>query len=307
MEKQAYFQVEEQEVSLRLDKYLFDKLSDFSFSRSFIQKLIKDKFVLVDGKEEKSNCKLKYGQHIEVTIPEPEEVEIIPENIPLDILYEDNDLLIVNKPKNMVVHPSAGHMSGTLVNAVMYHCKDSLSGINGEIRPGIVHRIDKDTTGSLIICKNDETHIAIAEQIKVHSVNRIYRGIVSGHFKEPEGRVEGNIGRHPTDRKKMAIVPGGKSAVTHYSVIQEFKAASYVEFKLETGRTHQIRVHMASMGHPLLGDILYGNPKNPYHLLGQALHAMTIGFVHPRTGEYIEVSAPLPDYFETLMAKLQRQ
>lgn len=307
MEKNAHFQVEEQEVSLRLDKFLFNKLSNFSFSRSFIQKLIKDKFVLVDGREEKSNYKLKCGQNIEVTIPEPEEVEIVPENIPLDILYEDNDLLIVNKPKDMVVHPSAGHVSGTLVNAVMYHCKDSLSGINGEIRPGIVHRIDKDTTGSLIVCKNDETHIAIAQQIKVHSVKRIYRGIVSGRFKEPEGRVEGNIGRHPTDRKKMAVVPGGKNAVTHYRVILEFPAASYVEFSLETGRTHQIRVHMASIGHPLLGDMLYGNPKNPYHLLGQALHAMTIGFVHPRTGEYLEVSAPLPEYFETLMAKLQRQ
>ena len=306
MDNIIHFQVEEQEVDYRLDKYLFNKLTDFSFSRSFIQKLIKDKFVFVDGREAKSNSKLKYGQKIEVVMPQPKETEILPENIPLDVLYEDSDLLIVNKPKNMVVHPSKGHITGTLVNAVMFHCKDSLSGINGEIRPGIVHRIDKDTTGSLIICKNDETHIAIAEQIKVHSVKRIYRGILLGHLKEPEGKVEGNIGRHPTDRKKMAIVPEGKSAITHYRVIREFSNASYVEFQLETGRTHQIRVHMASIGHPLLGDVLYGSQKNPYHLAGQALHAMTIGFIHPKTGEYMEVSAPLPEYFEKLLLTLDR-
>ena len=306
MDNIIHFQVEEKEVDYRLDKYLFNKLTDFSFSRSFIQKLIKDKFVFVDGREAKSTCKLKYGQKIEVVMPQPKETEILPENIPLDVLYEDSDLLIVNKPKNMVVHPSKGHITGTLVNAVMFHCKDSLSGINGEIRPGIVHRIDKDTTGSLIICKNDETHIAIAEQIKVHSVKRIYRGILLGHLKEPEGKVEGNIGRHPTDRKKMAIVPEGKSAITHYRVIREFSNASYVEFQLETGRTHQIRVHMASIGHPLLGDVLYGSQKNPYHLAGQALHAMTIGFIHPKTGEYMEVSAPLPEYFEKLLLTLDR-
>ncbi|MCI8876978.1 MAG: RluA family pseudouridine synthase [Lachnospiraceae bacterium] len=306
MDNIIHFQVEEQEVDYRLDKYLFNKLTDFSFSRSFIQKLIKDKFVFVDEREAKSNYKLKYGQNIEVVMPQPKETEILPENIPLDVLYEDSDLLIVNKPKNMVVHPSKGHITGTLVNAVIFHCKDSLSGINGEIRPGIVHRIDKDTTGSLIICKNDETHIAIAEQIKVHSVKRIYRGILLGHLKEPEGKVEGNIGRHPTDRKKMAIVPEGKSAITHYRVIREFSNASYVEFQLETGRTHQIRVHMASIGHPLLGDVLYGSQKNPYHLAGQALHAMTIGFIHPKTGEYMEVSAPLPEYFEKLLLTLDR-
>lgn len=300
------FKVEEPEVGFRLDKYLFEKLSEFSFSRSFLQRLIKENFVFVDEKTEKSNYKLKLGQSIEVTVPEPEETEIVPEDIPLDILYEDSDLLIVNKPKNMVVHPSAGHYSGTLVNAVMYHCKDSLSGINGEIRPGIVHRIDKDTTGSLIICKNDETHIAIAEQIKVHSVKRIYRGIVSGHVRETEGTVEGDIGRHPTDRKKMAIVSGGRHAVTHYRVLAQFANASYMEFKLETGRTHQIRVHMASIGHPLLGDTVYGNQKNPYHLQGQALHAMMIGFIHPGTGEYMEVSAPLPEYFQELIQRLDK-
>ena len=206
----------------------------------------------------------------------------------------------------MVVHPSAGHYTGTLVNAIMFHCKGSLSGINGEIRPGIVHRIDKDTTGSLIICKNDESHLKIAEQIKEHSVKRIYRGIVSGTLKESEGTVEGNIGRHPIDRKKMALVTkGGKPAITHYRVLEQFKNAAYMEFRLETGRTHQIRVHMASIGHPLLGDTVYGNAKNPYKLNGQTLHAMTIGFIHPTTGEYLEVSAPIPEYFNALIKKLR--
>lgn len=292
------------DINLRLDKYLSVKQPDLS--RSFLQKLIKDGQVTVDGKQQKANFKLKDNQEIMVNIPPAEDVEIEPENIPLDILYEDEDILIINKPKDMVVHPSAGHYSGTLVNAVMYHCKDSLSGINGEIRPGIVHRIDKDTTGSLIVCKNDESHLCIAEQIKEHSVTRIYRGIVTGTFRETEGVVEGDIGRHPTDRKKMAVVTkNGKPAITHYRVIEQFTNASYMEFRLETGRTHQIRVHMASIGHPLLGDSVYGNPKNPYKLQGQALHAMTIGFLHPRTGEYVEVSAPLPNYFEKLLKKFR--
>lgn len=295
--------VEEQYAGLRLDKYLSEQLADIT--RSFLQKLIKDGQVTVDEQIQKANYKLKVAQTVTVVIPPAEEAEIVPEDIPLDILYEDADVLIVNKPKDMVVHPSAGHYSGTLVNAVMFHCKDSLSGINGEIRPGIVHRIDKDTTGSLIICKNDESHLCIAEQIKAHSVNRIYRGIVSGTVKKPEGTIEGNIGRHPTDRKKMAIVTrGGKPAITHYRVLEQYKNAAYMEFRLETGRTHQIRVHMASIGHPLLGDIVYGNPKNPYKLQGQTLHAMTIGFVHPTTGEYLEVSAPVPDYMEKLIKKL---
>ncbi len=303
------FKVEENEINNRLDKFIFNKLANNplagAISRSFIQKMIKENHVLIDGVAVKSNHKLRFGETIEINIPKPEEVEIIPENIPLDILYEDDDVLIINKPKDMVVHPSAGHVSGTVVNAVMYHCRDSLSGINGEIRPGIVHRIDKDTTGSLIICKNDEAHAAIAEQIKVHSVNRIYRGIVSGHLKQQEGTVEGDIGRHPADRKKMAIVSkNGKPAITHYKVLQQFENAAYMEFSLETGRTHQIRVHMASIGHPLLGDTVYGNSKNPYHLQGQTLHAMTIGFIHPRTGKYMEISAPLPEYFKKLLVRL---
>lgn len=304
MEKYTYI-VEEHESGTRLDKYLTGQLQDFT--RSFLQKLIKEERVTVDQQLQKVNYKLKTGQIVEVIIPPAEDTEILPEDIPLDILYEDEDVLIVNKPKDMVVHPSAGHATGTLVNAVMFHCKESLSGINGEIRPGIVHRIDKDTTGSLIICKNDESHLSIAEQIKVHSVNRIYRGIVSGIVKNSEGTIEGNIGRHPNDRKKMSIVmKGGKPAITHYKVLEQYKNAAYMEFRLETGRTHQIRVHMASIGHPLLGDTLYGNPKNPYKLKGQTLHAMTIGFQHPRTGEYLEVSAPLPAYFVELVKKLSK-
>lgn len=305
MEEQ-YTLVTETEINgIRLDKYLSDRLPD-AITRSFLQKLIKEEQVTVDGRLQKANYKLKPEQTIQITIPPAEETAILPEDIPLDILYEDNDLLIVNKPKDMVVHPSAGHYTGTLVNAIMFHCKGSLSGINGEIRPGIVHRIDKDTTGSLIICKNDESHLKIAEQIKEHSVKRIYRGIVSGTLKESEGTVEGNIGRHPIDRKKMALVTkGGKPAITHYRVLEQFKNAAYMEFCLETGRTHQIRVHMASIGHPLLGDTVYGNAKNPYKLNGQTLHAMTIGFIHPTTGEYLEVSAPIPEYFNALIKKLR--
>ena len=242
---------------------------------------------------------------ISVLIPDAIETSIEPEDIPLDILYEDNDVLVVNKPKGMVVHPSAGHYSGTLVNAIMYHCKDSLSGINGEIRPGIVHRIDMDTTGSLIVCKNDESHVAIAEQIKEHSCNRIYVGIVCGNVKEDEGTIDAPIGRHPVDRKKMAInEKNGKPAVTHYKVLKRFGKYTYMQFKLETGRTHQIRVHMASIGHPLLGDELYSKNCPFKHLQGQTLHARTIGFIHPRTKEYMEFSAPLPKYFDDLLQKL---
>ncbi|MEI3228345.1 MAG: RluA family pseudouridine synthase [Lachnospiraceae bacterium] len=305
MEEQYTLVTETGINGIRLDKYLSDRLPD-AITRSFLQKLIKEEQVTVDGRLQKANYKLKPEQTIQITIPPAEETAILPEDIPLDILYEDKDLLVVNKPKDMVVHPSAGHYTGTLVNAIMFHCKGSLSGINGEIRPGIVHRIDKDTTGSLIICKNDESHLKIAEQIKEHSVKRIYRGIVSGTLKESEGTVEGNIGRHPIDRKKMALVTkGGKPAITHYRVLEQFKNAAYMEFRLETGRTHQIRVHMASIGHPLLGDTVYGNAKNPYKLNGQTLHAMTIGFIHPTTGEYLEVSAPIPEYFNALIKKLR--
>jgi len=297
--------VDEASANLRIDKYLSEQIEEKS--RSFFQKLLSDNAISVNNKMDiPSSYKVKANDIIIVNIPDAVDVEILPENIELDILYEDKDLLIVNKPKNMVVHPAAGHTSGTLVNAIMFHCKDDLSGINGEIRPGIVHRIDKDTTGSLIICKNDEAHNKIAEQIKVHSINRIYRGIVAGNIKDDTGTIEGDIGRHPKDRKKMAIVAkNGKPAMTHYKVLERLKGATYMEFKLETGRTHQIRVHMASIGHPLLGDELYGNGKNPYHLQGQCLHAMTIGFIHPTTGEYLEVSAPIPEYFNILINKLK--
>lgn len=287
----------------RIDRYLTEMLPEQS--RSFFQKLIRDGFVMVNHIIVKVNYRLKTGDIIEIDIPDAVPTEIVPENIPLDILYEDEDLLIVNKPKGMVVHPAVGHSTGTLVNAIMYHCQGNLSGINGEIRPGIVHRIDKDTTGSLIICKNDEAHRNIAEQIKEHSVTRRYVGVVAGTFSEESGTVEGAIGRHPNDRKRMTInEKNGKPAVTHYRVLQTLKGASFMEFELETGRTHQIRVHMASISHPLLGDTVYGNSKNPYKLQGQALHARTIGFIHPTTGEYIEVSAPIPEYMTELVRKL---
>lgn len=302
MEKHCFIADIEHEDQ-RIDRYLTEMLPEQS--RSFFQKLIRDGFVMVNRIIVKVNYRLKTGDVIEIDIPDAVPTEIVPENIPLDILYEDDDLLIVNKPKGMVVHPAVGHSTGTLVNAIMYHCQGNLSGINGEIRPGIVHRIDKDTTGSLIICKNDEAHRNIAEQIKEHSVTRRYVGVVAGTFSEESGMVEGAIGRHPNDRKRMTInEKNGKPAVTHYRVLQTLKGASFMEFELETGRTHQIRVHMASISHPLLGDTVYGNSKNPYKLQGQALHARTIGFIHPTTGEYIEVSAPIPEYMTELVRKL---
>ena len=241
-------------------------------------------------------------------LPEPEELNVDPENIPLDILYEDDDLLVVNKPKGMVVHPAAGHSSGTLVNAVLYHCRGNLSGINGVLRPGIVHRIDMDTTGALVICKSDFAHQSLAEQLSVHSITRKYRAIVHGNLKEDEGTVRGAIGRHPTDRKKMAINErNGKPAVTHYRVLERFGNYTYIECQLETGRTHQIRVHMASIGHPLLGDAVYGPKKCPVkNLQGQTLHAMVLGFIHPRTGAYMEFEAPIPEYFSNLLLQFRK-
>lgn len=303
--KMESFEVEAEQEGERLDKFLSIIYSEFS--RAFFQKLIKSKQVSVNETPQKASYCVKIDDIVTVEIPDAVETTIEPENIPLDILYEDDDVLIVNKPKGMVVHPSAGHYSGTLVNAIMYHCKDTLSGINGEIRPGIVHRIDMDTTGSLIVCKNDEAHVNIAQQIKEHSVNRIYVGIVCGNVKEDSGTVEGAIGRHPIERKKMAInEKNGKPAITHYKVLERFKNYTYMQFKLETGRTHQIRVHMASIGHPLLGDTLYSSGRSPFkHLQGQCLHAKTIGFIHPKTGEYMEYSAPLPEYFEKLLCLLK--
>jgi 23S rRNA pseudouridine1911/1915/1917 synthase len=299
-----FFTVTEEEQGERLDKYLAGLLLEVS--RSFIQKLLKQEQVTVNENLVKANYVIKENDVISIHVPEAVEPEITPEDIPLDILYEDNDVLVVNKPKNMVVHPAPGHYSGTLVNAVMFHCKDNLSGINGVLRPGIVHRIDKDTTGSLIICKNDVAHNSLAAQLKEHSIRRKYVAIVHGILKEDEGTINAPIGRNPNDRMKMAVNPkNGKDAITHYKVLQRLKNYTYVECVLETGRTHQIRVHMASINHPLLGDSVYGPAKCPYKLEGQTLHAQVLGFVHPTTDEYIEVSAPLPEYFEKLLKKLE--
>ncbi len=290
------------DAGIRIDKFLAVNMPEKS--RSYYQKSIDNGFVLVNGKQVKSKYQTKLGDEIIVSVEPVKEIDIVPEDIPIEILYEDGDVIVVNKPKGMVVHPAPGHYSGTLVNALMFHCKDSLSGINGEIRPGIVHRIDMNTTGSLLVCKNDKAHNDIAAQIKVHSVNRIYKGIVVGNFKDESGTVNAPIGRNPKDRKKMAVVNNGREAITHFTVLEQFKGYSYVQFKLETGRTHQIRVHMAHIGHPLLGDDVYGKPAKG--LEGQTLHAQTLGFIQPTTGEYVEVNAPLPTYFEDLLAKYRK-
>ena len=296
--------IEEEKAGERIDKFLSEALPDLS--RSYIQKLIKEEQVTVNQKAVKANYKLNAGDELKLEEPELKEPDIVPEDIPLDILYEDSDLLIVNKPKGMVVHPSAGHYSGTLVNALMHYCKNDLSGINGVMRPGIVHRIDMDTTGSLLVCKNDFTHNDIADQLKVHSITRVYHAIVHGVVKEDKGTIDAPIGRHPVDRKKMSINhKNGKEAITHYKVLQRFQNYTYIECRLETGRTHQIRVHMASIGHPLLGDVVYGPAKAPAKLQGQTLHAKIIGINHPRTSEYLEVDAPLPEYFLNLLKKLE--
>ena len=301
------FQVTEEYEDERIDKYMASLID--SLSRSFIQKMMKEQKVLVNNIPVKANYRLRAEDEICFTLPEAAEPDIEAENIPLDILYEDDDVLVVNKPKGMVVHPAAGHYSGTLVNAVMYHCRGSLSGINGVMRPGIVHRIDRDTTGSLIICKNDNAHLSIAAQLKDHTIVRRYRAIVHGVIREEELCINSPVGRHPTDRKKMAAgVRNGKEAVTHIKVMERFRAYTYIECRLETGRTHQSRVHMDSIGHPLLGDTVYGNRKYslPYVLQGQTLHAMTLGFIHPVSGEYVETTAPLPDYFSHLLETLPR-
>lgn len=298
------FQINEEWEGLRIDKYLSSNL-DF-LSRSYIQKMIQEQNVSVNKKIVKANYCLHLDDEIEFQLPPSVEPDILAENIPLDVLYEDNDIIVVNKPKNMVVHPAAGHYSGTLVNALMFHCKDSLSGINGIMRPGIVHRIDKDTTGSLIICKNDSSHEHIAAQLKKHSIERRYRAICMGILKEDEYTINAPIGRHPVERKKMAInEKNGKEAITHIKVLKRLKNATYIECKLETGRTHQIRVHLSSLGHPLLGDELYGDTKNKYKLQGQTLHAYILGFIHPSTEEYIETKAPIPNYFEKLIKTLE--
>lgn len=289
----------------RIDKFLSSKLSNIS--RSYIHKLIEDGNITVNQNSVNKKYKLSENDMINVKIPKPQELEVIAENIPLDIVYEDNDLLIVNKPKGMVVHPAPGNYSGTLVNALLYHCKNSLSGINGVIRPGIVHRIDKDTSGLLIVAKNDTSHKELAEQIKNHSFTREYEAVVYGNLKEDTGTINANIARHKTDRKKMAVVPLlGRNAVTHYTVLKRYGNFTHIKLKLETGRTHQIRVHMSYIGHPVVGDEVYANPKNnPFKFLkGQCLHAKIIGFIHPTTKEYMEFTSPLPEYFQKILNKL---
>lgn len=298
------FEVTERDSGERIDKFITDCVD--SLTRSYIQKMIAGGQCLVNGKAVKASYRVKEEDEVVLSLPESVEPDIAAEDIPLDILYEDADLLVVNKPKGMVVHPAPGHYSGTLVNAVMYHCSGSLSGINGVMRPGIVHRIDRDTSGSLIICKNDTAHNSIAAQLKEHSVNRIYHAIVYGVLKEDEMTIDAPLGRHPKDRMKMAVVSGGKRAVTHVQVLKRFQKFTYVSCRLETGRTHQIRVHMAYIGHPILGDEVYApGRKSPVRCEnGQILHAKVIGFSHPASGKYIEFDAPLPDEFRHLLEVL---
>lgn len=300
------FQVTEDLEDERID-HCVSMLID-SLSRSYIQKMIRKEQITVNNKAVKSSYRVKAEDEVRFCLPESVEPDIVAEDIPLDILYEDRDVIVVNKPKGMVVHPAAGHYSGTLVNALMYHCGGELSGINGVMRPGIVHRIDRDTTGSVIACKNDAAHRCLAAQLKEHSVDRRYRAVCYGVIAEDEGTIDKPIGRHPTERKKMAVnEKNGKRAVTHYRVLKRFREYTYVECVLETGRTHQIRVHMASIGHPLLGDDVYaGGRKCPFKLEGQTLHAKTLGFVHPGTGKYIETDAPLPEYFVHLLSVLEQ-
>lgn len=295
----------EYEAGERIDKFLSEELSDRS--RSFLQKLIKEQYVKVNGKPVKASYRLIFGDLVSIFFPEPEKLDIAAENIPLDIIYEDDDIIIVNKPKQMVVHPAPGHYSGTLVNALLYHCNDNLSGINGKLRPGIVHRIDMDTTGSLLVCKNNTAHQSLSGQLKEHSIHRVYEAVVHGNLKEDTGKINTPIGRHPTERKKMStFAKNGREAVTHYNVLERFGQFTYIQCRLETGRTHQIRVHMASIGHPLLGDLVYGPKKCPFpNLQGQTLHAKTLGFIHPKTGEYVEFNAALPKYFTDLLDKLR--
>ena len=288
----------------RIDKYLSRLVTDSS--RSAIQKLIESGSVKVNGSQVSKNYKVSADDEILMLQGELKTLDAEPENIPLDIVYEDSDLLVVNKPRGMVVHPAPGNYSGTLVNALLYHCKDSLSGINGVLRPGIVHRIDKDTSGLLIVAKNDKAHIGLAEQIKEHSFTREYNAVVCGHLKEYEGTVCAPIGRNPKDRKKMCVTENNsKNAVTHYKVINEYEGYSHISLRLETGRTHQIRVHMAYIGHPVAGDFVYGNDKKSAYLNGQCLHAINIGFVHPITNEYLEFNSELPDYFKEFLNRLK--
>ena len=298
------YTIEEENVGKRLD--LFISENDVDMSRSFVQGIIEKQQVKVNGQIRKSNYKLKVGDRVQVELAEPVELQVEAEDIPLDIIYEDSDVIVINKSQDMVVHPAPGNYTGTLVNGLLYHCKD-LSGINGVIRPGIVHRIDKDTSGVLVVAKNDKSHNSLAMQLKDHSMKRTYYAIVEGIVKEEEGTVRTNIGRHPIERIKMAVVKDGKEAITNYKVLERFKSNTLVECRLETGRTHQIRVHMAHLHHPLIGDQVYGYKKQKFKLQGQALHAKNLGFIHPTTGEYMEFDSQLPEYFQDILDKLRKE
>ena len=302
-EQRYYYTVEKEQEGMRLDQFLAAELTEHS--RSYIQKLIKNGRVSLNERPGKPAARIQTEDRILLTVPPLKELAVLPEEMPLDILYEDEDVILINKPKDMVVHPCPGKYSGTLVNGLLAHCKEQLSGINGVLRPGIVHRIDKDTTGVLVVCKNDMAHRSLAEQLKEHSITRKYEAIVYNNFSEDEGVIDAPIGRNPADRKKMAVeYKNGKRAVTHYRVLDHLnRQFNYVECQLETGRTHQIRVHMASIGHPLLGDEIYGPKNGRKGLKGQCLHARVLGFIHPRPGKYIEFEAPLPEYFKELLEK----
>ncbi len=307
LEQSLEFVAQDEDDGIRIDKYL--SMVQSELSRSYIQKLIEDGRISADDRPVKANFKVKTGTLVVIKLPELKDAEIVPEDIPIDIIYEDKDIIIINKQKGLVVHPAAGHAGGTLVNALMYHCKGELSGINGIMRPGIVHRIDRDTTGVIVACKNDRAHQFIADQLKLHSITRRYQAVVYHTFKTDSGRIEAPIGRDPKDRKKMAVNhKNGKPAATNYKVLENLNHQyALVECSLETGRTHQIRVHMASIHHPLLGDTVYGPSKDPFQLTGQALHAGVLGFIHPTTKEYVEFQAPLPDYFQDLLQKLRHK
>lgn len=299
----------ENDIKKRLDVFVSESINA---TRSGAQILIENGCVLVNGKQELKNYRLRQGDTVEINEPEPKELEVLPENIPLNIVYEDSEIIVINKPSGMVVHPANGNESGTLVNALLYHCKDSLSGINGVIRPGIVHRIDKDTSGLLVVAKTDEAHIFLSSLLKDHEIKRTYHAILVGHLKENSGTVNAPISRHPVDRKKMAVVQGGKDAITHYTVLNEYPSFTYAKMELETGRTHQIRVHMSYIGHPIIGDTVYGAGKTPFEkanaslLDGQALHAKELSFPHPKTKEIMHFECELPDNFKAILTRLER-
>lgn len=304
--------VTDEQAGKRTDVLLSEALG---ITRSAAERLIESKNVHIDGKSVTKSLKVSVGQSFEVEIPDPEPSEAVPEDIPLDIIYEDDDLIVINKPKGTVVHPAPGNTSGTLVNALLYHCGSTLSGVGGVIRPGIVHRIDKDTSGLLVVAKNDETHLALSEQLKTHTISRVYYAISVGNFGSETGTVNAPIGRHPTDRKKMAVIKSGKNAkeaITHYTVLEHFSGFTYIKCRLETGRTHQIRVHMSYIGHPLMGDTVYGGGKTKFEvcnkalLSGQCLHAGELEFIHPRSRALMHFEAPFPPYFLELLEKLRK-